>query len=49
VRGTTWLVQDTCAGTLTQVKQGLVAVRDEVKKRTVLVRGGKSYLAKPAH
>jgi len=47
VRGTEWLVQDSCAGTLTRVKQGAVSVRDKVKKRTVLVRAGKRYLARP--
>ena len=45
VRGTIWLVQDSCAGTLTRVRQGVVSVRD--RKRTVLVRAGRSYLAKP--
>ena len=47
VRGTTWLVQDSCAGTLTRVRVGVVAVRDNVKKKTVLVRKGKRYLARP--
>jgi hypothetical protein len=47
VRGTTWLVQDTCAGTLTRVTEGVVAVRDIVKGRTVVVRAGKRYLARP--
>ena len=47
VRGTQWLAKDTCAGTLTRVAHGLVAVRDDVRHRTVLVRGGKSYLARP--
>jgi hypothetical protein len=47
IRGTKWLVQDSCAGTLTQVKQGVVSVRDEVKKKTVTLRAGKRYLAKP--
>ncbi len=47
VRGTQWLVQDTCAGTLTRVAHGLVAVTDRVRHKTVLVRGGKSYLARP--
>jgi hypothetical protein len=46
VRGTTWLVQDTCAGTLTRVKAGNVAVSDFVKRRTVIVRAGGRYLAK---
>ena len=44
VRGTIWLVQDTCEGTLTRVRQGVVSVRD--RKKTVLVRAGRSYLAK---
>ena len=47
VRGTEWLVQDSCAGTLTRVREGTVSVRDKVKKKTVLVRAGKRYLAKP--
>ncbi|MDA0184717.1 hypothetical protein OJ997_30725 [Solirubrobacter phytolaccae] len=45
VRGTKWLVQDDCAGTLTKVTQGTVTVRDRAK--TVVVRAGKSYRAKP--
>ncbi len=48
VRGTEWLVQDSCSGTLTRVTQGVVAVRDNVKKKTVLVRGPRGrYTAKP--
>ena len=47
VRGTVWLVQDSCSGTLTRVKTGVVAVRDDVKRKTVLLKAGKSYLAKP--
>ncbi len=47
VRGTTWYVQDTCAGTLTRVTRGVVAVRDNVKKKTFVVRAGKRYLARP--
>ena len=47
MRGTTWLVQDSCDGTLTRVKQGVVAVRDNVRKKTVLLRAGSKYLAKP--
>jgi hypothetical protein len=46
VRGTKWLVQDSCAGTLTKVAKGVVSVRDEVKRRTVVVRAGKSYTAR---
>jgi hypothetical protein len=47
VRGTTWLVQDSCSGTLTRVKVGVIAVRDNITRKTILVRAGKSYLAKP--
>jgi hypothetical protein len=47
VRGTTWLVQDSCAGTLTKVTKGVVSVRDNVKRKTFLLKAGKSYLAKP--
>jgi hypothetical protein len=46
VRGTRWLVQDTCAGTLTRVEQGVVSVRDTARKRSVLLRAGRSYLAR---
>jgi hypothetical protein len=47
VRGTEWLVQDTCAGTLVRVKQGTVTVRDTVRKKNILLRAPKKYLAKP--
>jgi hypothetical protein len=47
VRGTKWLVQDSCAGTLTRVVRGSVKVRDNVKHKTVTVTAGHSYLAKP--
>ena len=45
-QGTAWLTADRCDGTLTQVRQGTVSVRDLVKKKTVVVRAGHSYLAK---
>ncbi len=44
VRGTKWLTQDTCAGTLTRVTQGIVAVRH--KNKTIILRAGKRYLAR---
>ena len=47
VRGTKWLVKDSCAGTLTRVARGTVTVRDRVRNKTVVVAAGKSYLAKP--
>jgi hypothetical protein len=45
VRGTSWLTADRCDGTLTQVRQGIVAVLDFRTKKTLLVPAGKSYLA----
>jgi hypothetical protein len=48
VRGTKWLVQDTCTTTLTRVKRGKVAVRDFVKRKTVLVRKNHRYIARAA-
>jgi hypothetical protein len=48
VRGTKWLVQDTCSTTLTRVKRGKVAVRDFVKHKTVLVRKNHRYIARAA-
>jgi hypothetical protein len=47
VRGTKWLTQDSCAGTLTRVRRGKVAVRDFVKRKTVNLKKGQQYLARP--
>ena len=47
VRGTKWFVQDSCAGTLTKVAQGVVSVRDDVKHKTITLRTGRQYLARP--
>ncbi|MEA2420433.1 MAG: hypothetical protein QOE60_2639 [Thermoleophilaceae bacterium] len=49
VRGTRWVVMDTCAGTLTRVSRGAVVVRDEVRKKSILVKAGEHYLARPPH
>lgn len=46
VRGTWWGVTDRCDGTLTQVKRGVVAVKDLRTKTTRLVRAGGRYLAR---
>ncbi len=46
VRGTLFTVTDRCDGTLTKVKRGRVAVRDFRRKKTIIVRAGKSYLAR---
>ena len=48
VRGTRWLTQDSCAGTLTKVRKGKVDVRDFVRKRTIRVKKGQQYLARPS-
>ncbi len=45
VRGTIWKTEDRCDGTLTQVQEGSVTVRDFGRKRDFVVRAGKSYLA----
>ena len=46
VRGTKFEVIDRCDGTLTKVTRGKVAVRDKRRKKTIIVRAGKSYLAR---
>jgi hypothetical protein len=46
VVGTRWLVEDTCTTTLTRVARGKVSVRDFVKKKTVIVKAGKKYVAR---
>jgi hypothetical protein len=46
VRGTHWLVQDRCDGTLTRVLRGIVKVQDFRKHKTINVRAGHIYLAK---
>jgi hypothetical protein len=47
VRGTKWLTDDRCNGTLTRVTKGKVAVFDFVKRKTIIVRAGHRYLALP--
>jgi DNA-binding beta-propeller fold protein YncE len=47
VRGTRWLVQDTCDGTLTRVSRGVVTVRDFARHRTIVLKRGERYLAEP--
>ena len=46
VRGTIWDVVDRCDGTLTRVRRGRVVVRDFRRKRNVVLRAGRSYLAR---
>jgi hypothetical protein len=44
-RGTQWKTEDTCDGTLTQVREGSVLVSDFGKDRKVVVTAGHSYFA----
>jgi Ca2+-binding RTX toxin-like protein len=46
VRGTVWLVQDRCDGTLTRVISGRVVVEDLVRHKRVVLRAGQRYLAR---
>jgi hypothetical protein len=46
VRGTKWLLTDTCTSTTVKVATGTVSVQDLVKKKTVIVRKGKHYTAR---
>jgi DNA-binding beta-propeller fold protein YncE len=47
VRGTRWLVADSCKGTLTVVRRGRVAVRDFTRDITTILEKGERYLARP--
>ena len=46
-RGAKWTVEDTCKQTRIRVARGVVAVRDPRRPRTVLIRSGRSYTARP--
>jgi DNA-binding beta-propeller fold protein YncE len=48
VRGTVWLTEDRCDGTLTRVRSGVVTVRDFVLNETVVLEAGERYLARAA-
>jgi hypothetical protein len=47
VRGTNWLTEDTCAGTLIRVTRGIVSVEDFPHHRTLLLRASHSFLSHP--
>ena len=47
VRGTRWLTEDRCDGTLTRVTEGAVDVKDRRTGKTTRVRAGKSLLVAP--
>jgi hypothetical protein len=42
----TWIVEDRCSGTLTQVGRGRATVFDRARDRTVTVGSGQAYLAR---
>lgn len=46
VRGTVWLTQDRCDGTLFSVRRGAIAVKAKGARRAVRVRAGRHYLAR---
>ena len=46
VRGTWWLTEDRCDGTLVRVKRGLVEVRDLTRRKTIMVPAGDQYFAR---
>jgi hypothetical protein len=46
VRGTKWLVKDTCTTTLTDVRVGTVLVDDLVKHKKIMLRAKKKYTAR---
>jgi hypothetical protein len=45
-RHATWIVQDRCSGTLTQVGRGRARVTDRARHKTVIVRSGQAYLVR---
>jgi PKD repeat protein len=46
IRGTRWLTDDRCDGTLTRVSKGAVTVRDFVLRKSIALKAPKQYLAK---
>jgi Ca2+-binding RTX toxin-like protein len=46
-RGTSWVTEERCDGTFTQVRSGTVKVRDLERDRTVVLHAGETYLARP--
>ncbi|MBJ7471831.1 MAG: hypothetical protein JHD16_11050, partial [Solirubrobacteraceae bacterium] len=46
VRGTQWTIQDYCTNTRVTVREGLVEVFDQVKRKSVLVPAGERYISR---
>jgi len=47
IRGTRWLTADRCDGTLVRVVKGSVTVRDLLKRKSLVVKRAKRYVARP--
>jgi hypothetical protein len=45
-RNALWRTTDRCNGTVTTVTRGLVTLYDKARKRTVLLRAGRRYVAR---
>ena len=45
IRGTRWLTDDYCQGTLVKVASGAVTVRDLVTRKSLALRAPKTYFA----
>ncbi len=45
-RGTLWKTIDTCSSTEVRVRQGAVLVTDLVRRKTIVVKAGRSYIAR---
>ena len=45
VRGTKWLVEDSCRSTTTRVTRGVVKIRDFKRRKTITLRAGGRYVA----
>jgi Ca2+-binding RTX toxin-like protein len=45
--GTAWVTEESCDGTFTRVRSGVVRVRDLERNRTRVLHAGESYLARP--
>ncbi|MDP8944282.1 MAG: hypothetical protein M3N16_09220, partial [Actinomycetota bacterium] len=48
VRGTTWLTEDRCDGTLFAVREGAIVVRPKGSRARVVLRAGGRFLAPAA-
>ena len=46
IRGTTWLTEDRCDGTLIRVTQGAVTVQDFVRRKSIVLHVGQRYFAR---